>query len=63
MKIWGAVLLRLLKIGDAISKSLRKTPVEKRKEAMRDLDNALDKARDPKDPDTKELEKWFSEKS
>lgn len=40
--------------------SLKKTPREKRKEILSDFDNAMEKAKDPENPSTKELEEWFS---
>ena len=59
---WATALKEGLAIVGLIAKSLRKTPVEKRKEAMRDLNKAVKKAKDPANPSTEDIEKWFSER-
>lgn len=63
MGSWAKILLRVLKIAEVFAKAMQKTPMEKRKEAMNELDEALVKARDPKEPSTEALEKWFNERS
>lgn len=63
----GLVLKYLLPIAGglgltfALYKGLKRSPREKRKKILTDLDKAILKIKDKENPTTRELEKWFSE--
>jgi uncharacterized membrane protein (DUF106 family) len=51
-------ILQGAKVALEVKKKLKKTPQEKRKQAMEEFDKAMKKAVEKED--TTELEKWFS---
>mgnify|MGYP001826776775 CR=1 FL=1 len=60
MTEWVLLANQLIQVSKAISKRVKKTPPELRKAAIIEFDRALQKAQDPNEASTKELEEWFT---
>jgi len=61
MNAYLFALIQGAKLVSELKKRLKKTPPEKRQEAMIKFDKAMKKAQDSEEESTKELEEWFGE--